>query len=135
MNFQATILSGGTSDTVVAGLIDGGYNITSDNLFTESTSKNSTDAQLGPIGLFGGFSETIPVLAGGPAIDAVPGSLAPDTDQRGRARPYGTAADIGAYEVSPPFVVAGRIRPTIDLAGVTLNVSGKDGCLEVHEGI
>jgi hypothetical protein len=124
INLQATILSGGTSNTVLGNLVDAGYNITSDTLFTESTSKNSTDPQFGPLGLIGGFSGSIPVLAGGPAIDAVPASLSPATDQRGRARPYNGSADIGAYEISPPFVIAGHIRPTIDLANVILDVNG-----------
>lgn len=124
VSFRGTILSGGSTDTFSGNLADWGYNITSDTLFTKSTSKNATDAKLGPLGFFGGFSQSIPVLAGGPAIDAVPSALAPDTDQRGRARPSGSAADIGAYEVSSPYVLIGRISGNIDLSAVALSASG-----------
>jgi hypothetical protein len=42
------------------------------------------------------------LLAGSPAIDAIPGSACPFAhDQRGQARPAGAGCDIGAYEVHP----------------------------------
>jgi len=51
----------------------------------------------------GGFSQTMALQAGSPAIDA--GSGCPAVDQRGVARPAGVACDIGAYEApsaAPP---------------------------------
>ena len=51
----------------------------------------------------GGFSQTMALQAGSPAIDA--GSGCPAVDQRGVARPAGPACDIGAYEApgaAPP---------------------------------
>src|SRR5205085_176542 len=50
----------------------------------------------------------MPLLYGSPALDHASTTSAQATDQRGRARPYGAAADIGAYESSPPFVLGGR---------------------------
>jgi hypothetical protein len=34
---------------------------------------------------------------------------APDHDQRGRSRPFGNGVDIGAFESSPPYVLAGKV--------------------------
>ena len=46
----------------------------------------------------GGLSLTHLLVSGSPAIDAVVTSGAPETDQRGVARPQGSASDIGAVE-------------------------------------
>ncbi len=59
----------------------------------------------------GGPTQTIALLTGSPAIDAIPqgtngcGTSIP-TDQRGVNRPQGTGCDIGAYEVIQPVTVA-----------------------------
>ncbi len=50
----------------------------------------------------GGDSHTHALLAGSPAIDSALAAHAPATDQRGIVRPQGTAADIGAFEFTPP---------------------------------
>ena len=55
------------------------------------------DALLAPLGHYGGPTQTIPPLAGSPAIDAG-GSTTLAMDQRGLPRPIGLAADIGAVE-------------------------------------
>ena len=49
------------------------------------------------------------MLAGSPAIDGGNTATAPATDQRGHARPYGAAADIGAFESSPPYFIGGQV--------------------------
>jgi len=70
--------------------------------FTEPTDLVVADAMLGPLQDNGGPTETHDLLPGSPAIDA--GSMdcpPPDTDQRGVARPQGTACDIGAVEYLP----------------------------------
>jgi hypothetical protein len=55
------------------------------------------DPKLATLGQYGGPTNTLRLKAGSPAINAGgPVSLA--TDQRGVARPRGSAADIGAYE-------------------------------------
>ena len=59
----------------------------------------NVDPRLGEPGDYGGFTQTIPLLPGSPAVDAVPleqCSLA--VDQRGVSRPQGKACDMGAYE-------------------------------------
>ncbi len=60
------------------------------------------------VGLYGGFGETVPLVAGSPGIDDGDTALAPPTDQRGVQRFDGdgdgtAAADIGAYEYGPFF--------------------------------
>jgi len=67
----------------------------------------NTDAQLAPLGFTGtGLpterTQTHALLVGSPAIDGgTCGNSAPTTDQRGVARPYGAACDIGAVEMAP----------------------------------
>jgi hypothetical protein len=53
-----------------------------------------------PLGDHGGPTDTEPPASGNPAIDHVPlASCAPAFDQRGGARPFGSACDSGAVEV------------------------------------
>lgn len=54
------------------------------------------DALVGPLGMYGGKTRTLPLLPGSPAIDAGPSSGAGSTDQRGVTRVG--APDIGAFE-------------------------------------
>ena len=56
---------------------------------------------LGPLGNWGGPTETIRLLAGSPAIDAGDPALTATTDQRGVGRPQGSGVDVGAYERVP----------------------------------
>jgi CSLREA domain-containing protein len=65
-----------------------------------------TDPKLGPLADNGGLTQTRAPLPGSPAIDLEPASGAgcSATDQRGAARPGGSACDAGAYEVAPPAV-------------------------------
>ncbi len=53
---------------------------------------------LGPLSENGGFTKTIPLGLGSPAIDAGNGNTCAIIDQRGVARPQGPACDMGAYE-------------------------------------
>ena len=57
---------------------------------------------LAPLAANGGLTATMALNPGSPAIDALPaGSCAVSTDQRGIARPQGSACDVGAYELVP----------------------------------
>jgi hypothetical protein len=90
---------------------DLGHNLSSDASagFSATGSLNNTDPILGPLGNYGGSTLTVPLLAGSPAIDGGNTATAPATDQRGHARPYGAAADIGAFESSPPYFIGGQV--------------------------
>ena len=81
-------------------ITDAGRNLSSDAscAFTGIGSLNNTDPKLGPLGNNGGPTLTMALLPSSPAIDAGDPGAAPPTDQRGGARPAGTAPDIGAYE-------------------------------------
>jgi predicted outer membrane repeat protein len=66
----------------------------------------NADPYLGMPGLFGGFTETIPLSESGPVIDGVPVTECkkPDgspltIDQRGVSRPQAFGCDMGAFEV------------------------------------
>jgi hypothetical protein len=94
-------------------ITDGGDNLSSDISFrfTASGSMNNTDPELGPLGNYGGPTQTVPLLAGSPAVDAAGAGGCPATDQRGVARPSGGACDIGAFEYASAFSIQGQVRP------------------------
>jgi hypothetical protein len=62
--------------------------------------KPNVNPLLGPLELHGGNTPVYSLLAGSPAIDAT--SDCPALDQRGVARPQGSACDSGPYEFVPP---------------------------------
>ncbi|MBA2546100.1 MAG: hypothetical protein H0V15_04390 [Solirubrobacterales bacterium] len=66
---------------------------------------------VGALSQNGGPTPTVPLLAGGPAVDHT--SNCPATDQRGVARPQGAACDTGAFELVPP------LSPAVAAAGPT----------------
>jgi hypothetical protein len=64
--------------------------------------QTGVDPLLGPLAANGGPTQTMALLAGSPAIDAIPvASCAVGTDQRGVSRPQGSGCDIGAFELQP----------------------------------
>jgi hypothetical protein len=84
------------SDSIVQGGYAGGTNII------------TTDPKLGALGNYGGFTQTIPLLAGSSAINATSNNC-PATDQREQPRSNPTC-DIGAYEVQTIlFAVPGGV--------------------------
>ncbi len=57
---------------------------------------------LGPLQENGGFTQTMALLSGSPAIDHIPSNAcAVTSDQRGIMRPQGGACEIGAFELVP----------------------------------
>jgi uncharacterized repeat protein (TIGR01451 family) len=90
-------------------VLDLGHNISSDGTwqFSATGSRNNLDPKLGPLAANGGFTQTMAVLDGSPAIDAGDDARCPSTDQRGVRRPQRTACDIGAYEVDVSLFPAG----------------------------
>jgi hypothetical protein len=65
--------------------------------------QTGVDPLLGPLAANGGPTQTMALLAGSPAIDAIPvASCAVATDQRGVSRPQGSGCDIGAFELAAP---------------------------------
>jgi hypothetical protein len=94
----------GTNGDFFGTLTSQGHNLIG-SLNTNMTIVGSTngdiyglDPLLGPLRNNGGPTLTHALMKGSPAIDAGTNAGAPLTDQRGVARPYGTNADIGAFE-------------------------------------
>jgi hypothetical protein len=103
--------AGGNCAAAGGGAIsDGGYNLedgTSCGFSTANNSLPNTNPLLDPAGLQsnGGPTQTIALLPGSPAIDAIPPGVNGcgttfTSDQRGVTRPQGSRCDIGAYEVT-----------------------------------
>jgi hypothetical protein len=98
-----------------ADLVTGSFNLIgtggSGGLSPTDNLLNVANPGLGPLGYYGGPTETIPLLPGSPAIDAGSNALDVDpsgnplnTDQRGLPRVVSGTVDIGAFE-SSGFVI------------------------------
>jgi predicted outer membrane repeat protein len=73
----------------------------------------TSDPLLGPLADNGGFTQTMALLSGSPAIDAGNDGNCPGADQRGVTRPQGSQCDMGAYEWQPSStVLVNSILPT-----------------------
>jgi hypothetical protein len=70
-------------------IVQGGYT---------GTGNLNQDPLLGPLQDNGGFTQTMAIGDGSPAINAAEDTDCPDTDQRGVTRPLGSHCDMGAYE-------------------------------------
>ena len=77
-----------------------------------TTASDIANPGLAPLANYGGPTKTMALMAGSPALDAGSNALAVDAegnplaaDQRGLARVFGQAVDIGAYEAQPPTVM------------------------------
>ena len=121
-DFKNTILANNTATTsgpdCGGGDLDSyGYNLvehisgcTINEVENVGTNITGQDPNLGPLANNGGPTETHALLAGSPAIDAIPQAAggdyngAPATDQRGVPRPQGDNCDIGAFEAGPPIL-------------------------------
>jgi len=116
--------------TVTNSVVQGGYT---------GTGNLSTDPNLGPLGSYGGYAQTVPLLPNSSAIDAGTATGAPSTDQRGITRPQGSGYDIGAFErdstTAPQPAVIG-INPDhaypIEPINVTINGANFTGSPSVY---
>ena len=106
-------------------VIDGGNNISSDGscAFTAPGSLNNTDPMLSPLDDFGGPTLSMALLEGSPALNTANPAYCVATDQRGIARPFGAACDIGAFESAPPYSIRGRVTGW-NLVGVGVTLGG-----------
>ena len=81
---------GGAAATVNSSVVQGGYS---------GTGNLATDPKLGTLGSYGGFTQTLPLLAGSSAVNAGENNVCPPKDQNGVTRPSGGTCDIGAFEL------------------------------------
>ncbi|PKN92551.1 MAG: hypothetical protein CVU44_15570, partial [Chloroflexi bacterium HGW-Chloroflexi-6] len=102
---------------------------------TTCTNITTTDPLLGTLGNYGGFTQTIPILAGSSAIDKGNNATCADTDQRGIARPQGESCDIGSFEVELATVLSITRAGTssTSAASVDFNISFSEPVDNVHE--
>ncbi|SIO62425.1 hypothetical protein SAMN05444166_7043 [Singulisphaera sp. GP187] len=115
LTMVGSIISGNTTSSGSQDISGGGSSL-GQNLFFDApaisldpTDLPHTDALLGPLADNGGPTQTQALLPGSPAIDASVTITGVASDQRGVARPQGSAPDIGAFEA---IGVVGA-RPTV----------------------
>ena len=106
---------------------DNGHNIVEDN---SCNFLGGQDPMLAPLANNGGSTQTHALLTDSPAIDAGDSELT--SDQRGFARPQGSADDIGAFEAAPtvyhtylPHII-NHIASAPDLIVLNINVTSDD---------
>jgi hypothetical protein len=106
---EATILAGNTAPDgpdCKGNVASAGHNLlgndTNCTFASQSSDKVNKPAKLGPLHANGGPTQTMAVLTGSPALNAIPkAACALPTDQRGIKRPQGPACEIGAFELQP----------------------------------
>ena len=93
---------------------------------------------LDPLASNGGKTETMALALLSPAVDRIPvGALAVDgvtplcpstgaEDQRGKARPEGSACDMGSYELKAPWIAS--VMVVSGISGSAPSVSGTIAC-------
>jgi hypothetical protein len=87
---------------------------------TGTGDKTGTPLLLGTLGDHGGPTDTALPLAGSPLIDGGTNTGCPLFDQRSLPRPFGTACDVGAVEITPPGATTGTTT-SLTKTSVTLN--------------
>ncbi|WP_193933253.1 CHAT domain-containing protein [Coleofasciculus sp. LEGE 07092] len=126
VNISNTIVAGNMAFSVnpdVSGTLSSqGFNLVqnrgSSTGYISSDLPDGTNPLLGSLENNGGSTPTLALLPGSPAIDAGNTTGAPATDQRGGARPpfgtgNGASVDIGAYEVTPSYIVTRTVDDTL----------------------
>lgn len=102
----SSLLSDNHGKDCVGELIDGGYNLADDTSCGSTNYSPTLDGYLGTLGPNGGPTDTIPLLAGSPAIGLVhSAALCSTPDQRGVHRPAPNC-DSGAYQTAPPSITS-----------------------------
>jgi hypothetical protein len=109
---------------------DAGYNLSSDSVGSfGSLSFQNTDPKLSPLADNGGPTFTMAIAPNSPAVDKIPSSASPSTDQRGVPRPINGLSDIGAFEFGGSITVT---NVTLSISATTnnsiqLSVTGATG--------
>jgi hypothetical protein len=101
--FAASTISGNNNLIGVANA--GNVTFTGSNNLT-GTIAAPLNPMLGPLANYGGPTLTMALLQGSPCINAGTVITGITTDQRGYLRKYGSAPDIGAFELQPPRVAS-----------------------------
>ena len=125
-----TVGSGATASNCAGSITSLGRNIetSTDCGFKSTGDLQKTDPQFLFSGVtdLGGNTDTLPLSAGSPAVDAIPTSASnctKTTDQRDINRPQGSSCDIGAYELIEPVEGApfSEVVGSIDNTSATID--------------
>jgi len=112
-------------------IVDNGYNLSSDNscVFIATGSLQNTDPLLSGLANNGGPTQTMALQQGSPAIDQIPATNCPQTDQRGVSRPDDgeSACDMGAYEFTGTDLRDQDLGLTGLPAPITVNATSPQG--------
>jgi hypothetical protein len=142
MTLKSTLLAGNIAaygGNCSGTLTSDGYNLDDDgtcglNQLTDQSDIATAASYLGPLQNNGGPTQTIALLTGSTAIDAIPVSECTDafgnpvtTDQRGISRPQGAGCDIGAYELTMTGIYSPVNHSTLSGNPVTFKWSGYAG--------
>jgi predicted outer membrane repeat protein len=101
-----SVLGGDCFDLTYAPVNDLGYNIIEDGSCVLDSTSSGGDPLLSPLQDNGGKTDTHALVAGSPALDAIPKELCAATeDQRGTKRPSGSGCDIGAFELISSYEI------------------------------
>jgi hypothetical protein len=125
VQLKSTIVANSPSGGNCAGPITSlGHNLDSGTTcgFNQPGDRNNANPLLGPLQDNGGLTQTHALLPGSPAIDAGDNTGCPSTDQRGVARPGGSACDIGAVEARLPFDLTVFLNQPVVRQGDNLTV-------------
>lgn len=119
---DSSVFAANSGGNCLPALTSAGHNIDDGTScgFTGAGDKQGVEAKLGALGAYGGPTPTLIPLSGSPAIDAGDRATCPPSDQRGMARPQGSACDSGAFEVAPPAATTGSAS-AIAATSATLN--------------
>jgi predicted outer membrane repeat protein len=134
VTLQNTIVANSLGGANCFSVISLGNNLSSDNSCGGGSGDLlNADPLLGPLANNDGPTSTHALLAGSPAADAGNTATCAATDQRGIARPQGSACDIGAFERARLFIVTnesdggpGSLRQAIRSANANPNTAGPD---------
>jgi HYR domain len=112
-------------------IVDNGYNLSSENScgFPGTGSRQNTDPLLSGLANNGGPTQTMALQQGSPAIDQIPATNCPQTDQRGVSRPDDgeSACDMGAYEFTGTDLRDQDLGLTGLPAPITVNATSPQG--------
>lgn len=100
VNLRNTIMAGGSQRNCFGSLSSLGHNLSSDAscVIAATGDLTNTNPQLGAFQNNGGLTYSFMPQSSSPAVNAGDNTGCPADDQRGVARPYGMACDIGAIE-------------------------------------
>ena len=132
-----TVGSGATASNCAGSITSLGHNIetATDCGFKSTTDLQNTDPKFLSAGVtdMGGNTDTIPLSAESPAVDAIPSNASDctkTTDQRDVNRPHGASCDIGAYELIEPVEGAQFSEVVGRIDGTSATIDWGDGAAQ-----